>query len=557
MKENRLITFWKRASRTYLYSLLLNLVLLFLYIYLFSCYYEANDDFAIKCLVSGSYGEYTHHLVYMNALFGLILCSLYKLLPNVPWYDLFQYGLILFSFTSISYVFLNLKKKSILTPVAILISAYSLYVRPQYSKTAGFLAIAGFLLFLSAIKNNDNKQRVLATILLVMGSMLRITQFVFSCSICFCLCVPSLLLYKKDSENKKYNKKLVINGLMILFIVASMWLVDKQFYKSDVWNYYGQYNTVRTKLLDYGFPEYEDNKELYDSLNINENAYQMYQGWSFDDPDKFGYEQMRILVDAKESKSLASEFAAFRYLLSSFFTDKNSMIYALFCLLGIIMVVVNRNVSDVCVMSLMIIVFLASTFFVSHLRPFTILHRITHDLLFGLMFSLNYLIHVNNSNKTQYKYIAVISLFLVYMTLAIHSDNLKINNQDNCEKQYLDKLTISEKIHNNISNIYLIDTRNVNIDPLKLIFKTLKKGIYSNRLNLGGWGVNSQVHLNIKNKYNVNNPFEKCVDNDRAIIVSNDIDVIVEYISDYYNNNVKAELLDEDSTAKYYRIVTK
>ena len=44
-----------------------------------------------------------------------------------------------------------------------------------------------------------------------------------------------------------------------------------------------EFNQLRSQLLDYGFPDYESNKELYKELGISKEALELYKTWNFND----------------------------------------------------------------------------------------------------------------------------------------------------------------------------------------------------------------------------------------------------------------------------------
>ncbi|MFS6557052.1 hypothetical protein VPJ68_16580, partial [Parabacteroides distasonis] len=79
---------------------------------------------------------------------------------------------------------------------------------------------------------------------------------------------------------------------------------DRLAYRSEGWQRYEEYNAARTELFDYGFPDYEKNRDEYEKLGIDENAYQMLRGWNHMDTEKFNVEVMKKLIALKTPKRI-------------------------------------------------------------------------------------------------------------------------------------------------------------------------------------------------------------------------------------------------------------
>ena len=79
-------------------------------------------------------------------------------------------------------------------------------------------------------------------------------------------------------------------------------------YRSAGWQEYQEFNSLRSQLLDYGFPGY-DSTEIYQELGITREAYELYRTWNFNDPDRFTSEVMEQLVQEKSGYTIAPEQA--------------------------------------------------------------------------------------------------------------------------------------------------------------------------------------------------------------------------------------------------------
>ena len=111
--------------------------------------------------------------------------------------------------------------------------------------------------------------------------------------------------------SQKYrNKKLrrleicVLTFGVLLLSVFGVDRWDSSKYRSAEWKEYQEFNQLRSELLDYGFPDYDSNQEIYEELGISREAYELYKSWNFNDTEKFDTEVMKKLVDLKQKRPL-------------------------------------------------------------------------------------------------------------------------------------------------------------------------------------------------------------------------------------------------------------
>ena len=553
-----IISFRNRIKNTFIYSLMMNILLLIFYYSVYYCYFQTNDDFTLKAIASGLYGKPDYHLIYINVILGYLISSLYRIIPGIAWYDIIQYLVVLISLTFISYVFLNKKKQTVIASVAIFVLGYSLYVRPQYTKTVGICTIAGMLLLQHYFTSKRKSIAYLSIFMLVLGSLLRINQFLPCAAICFPILIPGLLniFNRKDNDKRNRGIRLLLYGIFTLFLVFSFYLLDKQAYKDEVWTNYTNYNAERSQF-DYGFPSYEENHELYNRLDINEDAYKLYNTYNFDDPDKFGIETMKQINKVRfNSFDLDRLIRSIVFLIDRFFTTSSMYIYTYLLIFTVVVLILrNRNRIDLVSALLSFLIFLFAVISSSYLKNNVFLDRVYHGFIFGLIFSLIIFITDENSND-KIRYIDYLCIILIVLSISAHSDNFRVNNEYTCLEGYNAQLEVVRTIHNDQDHIYIEDLAS-SIVPLKAMFNVFDDKLLNNRIFLGGWITNAAFNREIKERYNIHNPYKDCINNDKAIIISNRIDMIVKYINDYYDSNAQAVLIKQDSLAKYYKIVSK
>ena len=116
------------------------------------------------------------------------------------------------------------------------------------------------------------------------------------------------LLTLKKYFPEKTGKRLGICvgtfGCLLLAVFAAD-RADAFMYRSPQWQEYQEFNRMRSRLLDYGFPDYDTNRTLYKELGISEEALQLYKTWNFNDPEKFTAEVMEKLVEQKPERNVS------------------------------------------------------------------------------------------------------------------------------------------------------------------------------------------------------------------------------------------------------------
>ena len=303
----------KQKCRKISAALAANLLVLFTMVLFMRPSFETNDDIVFAELGSGLRGVKDAHLVFQNYGLGVIYRFLYAVTGRLPWYTIFQYVILLVAFTAVTYVLMNrLEGISGLCLSLILVcgSGYEGYIHLQFTKTAGIAAAASVFLLLYVLEKErwSWAEAVLGICLGIMAYMYREDQFWASCG----LMAGAGLLFLFDFRKYK-GRKLRRLGLCVLtfgVLLACVFGVDRwdaSKYQSAEWKGYQEFNQLRSRLLDYGFPDYDSNQETYEELGISRDAYELYRSWNFNDIEKFNTDVMRKLVDLKQQRPLTGK----------------------------------------------------------------------------------------------------------------------------------------------------------------------------------------------------------------------------------------------------------
>lgn len=274
-------------------SLLFVLALFFVLGLGFDFYYDYNDDVLIQDIVSGRFsGSPDAHCMHLLYPLGLLLCLLYELAPQFPWYALFLcscMGISLFSITyrSLSHCKNILPKTLFLVTEAVLLFVLLLYelVFVQFTVVAGFLTTAALFLFITTPKELEPKEflkkNIATVILALLGFCVRPNMF-FLCS----PFIAAVGIFHWSREKNILARETIVKyigviGAVLLGIGAGM-LLDKLAYQSQDWQEFTRLNAARSQLYDFtGYPTYEEAENYYTEINVSRSQYQLIDTYNY------------------------------------------------------------------------------------------------------------------------------------------------------------------------------------------------------------------------------------------------------------------------------------
>lgn len=539
-------------------ELVLSVAIIFLVILCFNLvvhpHFETNDDVAILNLLYGVNGRISHNLIFINVVVGYFLEGLLNLFPNLPWYSIVQYGIIAVS--SIIIVYLLLKKfkgTSSIIPVSIFILffAYDYFVSVQFTKTAGISTIAGILLILYSGVNERLLGIIIGSVMTIIGSLYRFDSFGMS-GLLMSICIVYVLyeLYQKNERTKiiKILITFAIVGVMCLIFM----LINKNHYNNDSeWASYIRFNKLRAQVTDYGYPDYNEYKEIYNDLGIKKKDLNMYQKWDIADPDLYTTENLEVLVKYKDKLVLDKDlvFDYFRLALGHL---KNRW-YLGALMFGLLIYSHSLyKTKRQFVLVVLELLSIAVIILYLYLRGRYKLNRIDVQIILAPFLGIM-LYGINDITFISKKVLTMVVLVVVVGTILnalMRVDSFKKKDK---EVKYANKIT--EYISNNKDCIYLMATT---ADRVNYNFwNKPETSSRSNLYKLGGWTTNYPYCLDMLEKYDIKNPFRDSVDRqDVFVITKNDdgkkINEYTKYIKRHYNEKASNELVDVVSD--YYAI---
>ena len=227
----------------------------------------------MEMIACGAYGKPDYHLIYINVIIGFVISSLYTLIHSIPWYGLMHIIMAILSLSAIMYVFLNRENKlaKVMAIAIIFIISYEAYTKVQFTKTAAYLATAGYILIAYSFESEDRlKKQISGIFFLVNSFMIRTGMFLGCSAVCLGCLLPVLFnSIKNFKKNKKDFLNLFFVGLCSLALVGAVYLVDSSCYTSEGWKYYKEFNEYTTQFEDINFPSYSLYEKEYKELGID------------------------------------------------------------------------------------------------------------------------------------------------------------------------------------------------------------------------------------------------------------------------------------------------
>lgn len=542
------------------FAILVNLIVLGSLLLVFRPSFETNDDMAIALFINGAKGSYDAHLIYANYVLGMILAGLYRICGRFPWLALFQYASLFLSFTAVFYVTVRRLKNSSsvwLSLFVIWIFAYDGYIRLQYTKTAGIVSAAGILLLLYAAETAKRTRLALALgyLLSMIGFMLRSQQFLAELALMSGIGL-FLLLERPERHAGQTVRRLIrcaVSFGLLLVLIVGLSLTDRYAYRSPQWQEYLEYNELRTELLDYGFPDYSENKESYQKLGINRTAYRLYRGWNHADTEKFTPEIMRELIALKQPRTFNAQ------LLRDFLKEVPYKLIqrTSFCCLLLILLYVffwGRHTKCTAATVLYELLLLAALYLYLYYDGRYLYNRVDVGLWFAailvLLWTYSQGKHYFNS-QAGLAFLAATVLF----TSVLWKDTWRSNTASALEKMQEERATL-ESIGSDKEHLYVVKSGAISFAKGYGAFDHVPYGISQNILLLGGWPALTPGYRALMETYGVTNPYRDLPGSEKLYLVDRDIDTTMDYIHKYYDDTAQAVLVSEYPNCNVYQITS-
>ena len=258
----------------------------------FDFYFDLNDDVLIQNILSGAYSG-TPSGYTMQILYPLACCIslFYKVIPSVQWYGLFLCGCV---FLCIFLVGVRLQsfaekrwKKLVLIALELLLFAALIFyeiIFVQYTVVSAVLGVTGIFLFLTRRQTEGEtffqllKGNLTALILIWIAFQLRSEMMLLLMPF---LCIAFLFQWLQNRNGKQFIR-LILVFVIILTGKGVCYAADAAAYHDVQWKEAGAFFDARTEIYDFlDLPDYEDNKEFFDSISLSEEEYRLLENYNY------------------------------------------------------------------------------------------------------------------------------------------------------------------------------------------------------------------------------------------------------------------------------------
>ena len=551
-------TYLKQKYRKISVALISNLLILGAMAAFMRPSFETNDDIVFAELGSGLRGVKDAHLVFQNYGLGMIYRFLYGVTGRLPWYTIVQYMILFVAFTVVTYVLISrLGEISGLCLFVILVCGfgYEGYIHLQFTKTAGIAAAAAVFLLLHLLEQEKYSWWGIAggILLAVIAYMYREDQFWASCG----LMAGAGLLFLFDLR-KYRNKKLRRLGICVLtfgVLLLSVFGVDRwdsSKYRSAEWKEYQEFNQLRSELLDYGFPDYDSNQEIYEELGISREAYELYKSWNFNDTEKFDTEVMKKLVDLKQKRPLTIRTVT--AFLRRFPSDLLRMpMFYFFAVFAVLWLLCGKKDVFSVISVLAECLLLVAVYFYLYYQGRYMVNRVDVGLWFSACLVMLWIFSSGEVRYMNTKVSVLLCMICVVLGQFMMYKDWRLATSSIPEAR-VSQRAVLETIGTDKEHTYLAKSGMLSEIVCYGPFDRMPENLLDNVYWFGGWECRTPGYTRAMEAHGIINPYRDVVNNETIYLVDDNIDLTLKYIRQYYAENAQAVFVKTIGNVDVYQI---
>lgn len=553
-------------------ALLLNGLFLLLMLSCFTPRFETNDEVLMSKFVDGQMAEKSAYIPFINIVLGFFLKLEYSLLgESLNWYSISQYALMFCGFTAMTWVLLRrFRPLAAMGMAAVILMTVGVnsYLYPAFSKVSAVAAAGGLSLMLYAGEKEQGKARtmILGFVMAVLGYLWRFEEFFGVAALLAPVGLTAMMgiLEKSKGELLKLRMRKTFAYarpfLLLLVMVLLLFGFDRFMWTRGDYAYFTRYNDTRSMLVDYGeLPDYEQMQEVYDALDMDENAVYFLKNWNFYDTEKFPLEQMEAVLAARDSwmsqkspgeclgvfldeavpglaKTLAF-FAPALMLMLWLSCGRRSLRHWLGLLLSLgffgiiylLMIYQNRYLANRMDMGLLLALALVMSFMMDG-------EKLKRDVLLCCILAA----------------LAAFTGLYMNKNVCLYSGQYAV--EDKSSQKAAVELLLEDEEHLYLCKVWSIDHEIYG--PLE----TAPAGFADKIVLLGGWSLYHPSIEHVLEKWGIENPYPDMIDDPQVLLIDKDIERTVEYLQKYYEPSARAEKLEQlsaDTGLEIYRIVSE
>ena len=460
--------------------------------------FETNDDYYIMSFLAGFVTEKPiPDTVFCNIIWGIIVSTLYKIIPAIPWYTIIYMVIIYTSLVVIFEYCINIVEDRILYGALVFVWAF-ICIFCWYSTILQFTVIpafAGMAAILVMAKEKSSPQCKIFSANFIsflffafIATILRtLTGYLFF--IALLMFALSLRLFYNVKTTKKY---VVTAGVfqIIAYVANAIYL------KSPEWSTFLEYSAVRAKWTDYPRLAFEDAPELFQSVGWTKEFYELAKSWFFLD-EHFTKE---ALMKINNSYDASMDKVTIGDAINALFSTGPTYFY-----ISILLVILIIFYASIFGKKKKELLYLAGFLTVSFalLMYLALAGRIILRVVFViiLLFTIPAFCIVLSENEIkericEKKYVKYPFLILggILLCISLKNENGLYKDMSNVSSARMEENILIENVNNYVithpDNFYIYDT---SLDKTGNVFLTYKDKQPSNLKHWGGWQAYSPI----------------------------------------------------------------
>lgn len=347
--------------------------------------------------------------------------------------------------------------------------------------------------------------------------------------------------------------------LLLLVMVLLLFGFDRFMWTRGDYAYFTRYNDTRSMLVDYGeLPDYEQMQEVYDALDMDENAVYFLKNWSFYDTEKFSLEQIEAVLEARNGQTAHKSAGE---CLGTFLDEavpglaKTLAFYAPAFMLMLWLAWGGRSLRHWLGLGLSL-AFFGLIYLVMIYQNRYLANRVDMGLLLALALTMSFLMD-REKTKGDGLLCCALAALAVFTGLYMNKNVCLFSGQYAVEDKSSGKAAV-ERLLEDEEHLYLCKVWSMDHElygPLE----TAPAGFADRIVLLGGWSLYHPSIEHVLESYGIENPYPDMVDNPRVLLIDKDVQRTVEYLRSYYEPNARAEKIEDLSSEtglEIYRIVS-
>lgn len=531
-----------------LMSIGINSVVLMISLIFFVPQYEMPDDYGMNAIVNGVFGQYDNHTIFIHMWLSNIIVGLNRAFEGINWYSILQYGSVFGACCSLCYVLIRRdnKRGSIVSCIVMATCSAQLYVHPQFTKTAGVVTIIGILLIIVG-----EKLQIFGVLLVILGAMWRWRGWFFWPALMIPFGIVEILKNVLGGQSTKIKQTLLryakVVGIVLITtgICIGLWQINDAQYKKDYgWQNYTEWSAAMGELIDYFFPYYCDDYEMYEEMGISEDDLEYYSNWNIADTSILTVQNLQKMVEAKKSYWTSPKVRLVQFMQYAPRNFAAVSLFPLVCFLALFFLIFHEK-KTMSYLPLQIVM-MGILYFLMFYRGRVFVNRVDMPAFFSCVVGLAY--YATGADVYSMYRKRIWGLFSnccmacsIFMWWCMGKDNLRtqFDYQEKANDLAFLKYVSEDKQHLFIGTCGTIPITSVGV------FERLPEGYLDNAYGTLGWLVNTPISENVLAQYNVQNIYEDCIDNDNVYWVQG------EYFMEsqkYINENYQNVMFNEAAT---------